>query len=624
MVESDDGAINLKYTHLLGANSFFEVNGGYSFSNLERFDPFLKDRWLEYGDGKANEEFGFDWPYLVDSTGAEQNRYITPSALTLFNFKFFPNGANVSAYQKWDRQNFNISAAFTSQINKQHNLKVGGEYQFYNISNFYLANEPILKLPSKIEDDANSSEPVGRETIIRREGVNIFGYTPLGVKTSSAEFPWEDSRQPSFLGIYAQDRIEYNDLVINVGLRYDRIDIDNWVPIDPTSPEMTWNRQTLDIDPAGVVNTEARDYVSPRLGFSFSVTDQTVFHAQWGKFVQQSRLRDVYQGLNATGSQVGGGFFIPAPVGFDVRPTRTTQYEVGFTQQIGEFASFDITGFYKDIKDQIVYGQVQVRDSEFGTYYALQNGDVATTKGVEIAYNMRRIERFKLDANITFSDAKGTGSDPNSSRSIVGSPLDPLLTPAGFTPQYISPLEYNQAIRGALNLDYRFGKGDGGPVFQELGITFLAFYASGHPFTRGAGTGSLEMDTRFRRPVEPLNVSTTPATFQVDMRLDKTFDIADLFDLNIYFYVINLFDITNVQNVFHRTGSAEDDGYLGDPNLGGQQVTTFGEDYARVYNALYLDYHQQWYDAATSAETLTQPAIYGPPRQVRLGIRLEY
>ncbi len=94
------------------------------------------------------------------------------------------------------------------------------------------------------------------------------------------------------------------------------------------------------------------------MGFSFPVTDQTIFHAQWGKFVQQSRLRDVYQGLNATGVQYWRWLLYPAPVGFDVEPTRTTQYEVGFTQQIGEFASFDITGFYKDITDQITYQQI--------------------------------------------------------------------------------------------------------------------------------------------------------------------------------------------------------------------------------------------------------------------------
>jgi hypothetical protein len=615
MTEAEDAAFNLKYTHILGSNSFIEVNGGYSFSNFKQFDPYQKDNWLEYGDGKANSELGFDWPY----DGTEATRYLTPTALNLFNFKFFPEGANVSAYGQYDRQNFNINASYTSQVTKEHNIKIGGEYQFYDIANFYLANEPILKLPGKIAVD-----PGKIDTLIRREGVNNFGYSPQGVKTNDGLPDYEQSRKPTFLGIYAQDRIEYNDLIINVGLRYDRIDIANYIPVDPTSPDLTWDRQTLDIKPEGVTKTEAADYVSPRLGFSFPVTDQTVFHAQWGKFVQQSRLRDVYQGLSATGNQVGGGFFIPAPVGFDVKPTRTTQYEVGFTQQIGEFASVDLTGFYKDIKDQIVYAQVPVQNSEFGTYYALTNGDVATTKGIEISYNMRRVARFKVDANITFSDAKGTGSFPNSNRGIVGAPLDPLLTPAGFTPLYISPLEYNQSIRGAINLDYRFGVGDGGPVLQESGLTFLATYGSGHPFTRGAGSGSLELDARFRRPLEPLNTSNTPSTFQVDMRFDKTFNIADLFDLNIYVFVINLFDTENIQNVFMRTGAAADDGYLGDPNLGGQQVQTFGEDYAKVYTALYLDYHQQYYDANTAPAILTQPTVYGPPRQVRFGIRLEY
>ena len=54
-----------------------------------------------------------------------------------------------------------------------------------------------------------------------------------------------------------------------------------------------------------------------------------------------------------------GGFFIHTPVGYDVRPTRTTQYEIGFTQQMGDFASFDITAYYKDIKDQVVYEQME-------------------------------------------------------------------------------------------------------------------------------------------------------------------------------------------------------------------------------------------------------------------------
>jgi len=52
----------------------------------------------------------------------------------------------------------------------------------------------------------------------------------------------------------------------------------------------------------------------------------------------------------------GGQNFIPGPVGFDLQPERSTQYEVGFSQQFSDNASFDITGFYKDIQ-----GQIQVK-----------------------------------------------------------------------------------------------------------------------------------------------------------------------------------------------------------------------------------------------------------------------
>jgi hypothetical protein len=624
MTDVEDGAVNLKYTQLFTSRSFLEANVGYSFSQLKRYDPFLKDDWLSYGDGAANEailgadgEPLFDFPYDPE-TGA--NQYNTLDPQSLFNFNFYPYGAVVAGYQDYERQNWNVNLAYTSQINDEHNLKAGVEYQYYDIANWSLGNESILKLPSKIADN-----PGAIDTLIRREGVNNFGFTPQGEKTNDGLPDYEQSRNPNFLGVYLQDRIEYNDLIINVGLRYDRIDIANYVPVDNTRPELTWDQVTYDVIPSGVVKTEANDYLCPRLGFSFPVTDQTIFHMQWGKFVQQSRLRDVYQGLNSTGYNIGGGFFIASPVGFDVEPTRTTQYEVGFTQQIGEFASIDLTGFYKDISDQISYQQILVADgSPFGNYYTLGNYDVATIKGVEIAYTMRRVERFKVDANISFTSGDGTGSFPNSNRGIVGAPLDPLLTPGGFTPVYISPLDYNQTVRTSVNFDYRWGKGDGGPVLEQLGLTFLTQFSSGHPFTQGQGSGSLELDARFRQPLEPLNSSSTPSTFQVDMRIDKTFSIADMFNLNIYFNVINLFDADNVYNVFMRTGAADDDGYLSDPNQGGKQIATYGPDYAAVYTALNLDYHQDWYNATTGAAYTTQPVIYGPPRQIRFGIRLEY
>jgi hypothetical protein len=43
-----------------------------------------------------------------------------------------------------------------------------------------------------------------------------------------------------------------------------------------------------------------------------------------------------------------------------------------------------------------------------------------------------------------------------------------------------------------------------------------------------------------------------------------------------------------------------------------------------LYIGINIDYYEQWQVANSLAPTVTQPLFYGPPRQIRLGIRLEY
>jgi hypothetical protein len=389
--------------------------------------------------------------------------------------------------------------------------------------------------------------------------------------------------------------------------------------VDPEKPDNSINPNTGAIIEEGWLDVPSYSGVSPRLGFSFPITDKTVFHAQYGKFLQQSRLIDAYQGYYRTSFEIRGGFFIPSPVGKNIRPQRTTQYEIGFSQQLTDFMSMDITGYYKDIKDQVVYiSQDTDRNSAFQSFPTLTNGDFATTKGLEISLNMRRYERIAMNANLSFQDAQGTGSFPNSNRGIVGAPLDGVTV---FTPQYVSPLEFNNSINGNFNVDYRWGVNDGPKALEQLGISILGTFTSGHPFTRGKGGADLEGDARNRQPVEALGASTTPSTFQVDLRIDKTFNIWDKLSANVYVYVINVFDALNIENVFLRTGTTDDDGFISDPNLSGQLVSRYGQQYVDFYKALNIDYYEQ-YQNAGSLQTV--PFFYGPPRQIRLGVRFEY
>ena len=620
-VDRNDGAFSLKITHIINSRTFYELSGGYSFSKTHIYDPYLKDNYLGYGDSVANAQAGIMWERRPTNT----TRYTREPEYQIYDWAINAPGDVTADYQKARNENFNFNAALSMLLGKVHSIKVGGELQMYTIRNYSFTNEGVFTLAGLLANRGNQSENV----VYIGRGVNNYGYDLFGNeyngKTNTitgANAP----HKPVFAGGYVQDKIEYKDLIINLGLRYDYINVDNQQLINPARPEETFVKDDKTLigdasgNPVGLVDVPSFSAVSPRLGVSFSVTDQTVFHAQYGKFVQQTRLRDIYQGWYATSNNLSGGFFIPAPVGFNVRPTRTTQYELGFTQQLGDFASFDITGYYKDIQDQVVYTQQNVTNSRYGAYAILTNGDFATTKGLEISFNMRRQARFLVNGSISFQDAEGTGSFPNSNRGIVGAPLDGVTR---FAPQYISPLEFNNAVRGNINLDYRFSKDDGGPILQELGLSVLLTFNSGHPYTVGIGGADLEGDARDRQPVEPLNSSTTPWNYQVDLRIDKTVNLFDLLNANIYIYVINLFDTKNVQNVFLRTGSASDDGYLTTPGVGLERALA-DPTYAALYRAINLDYYEQWQFATTGAAYTTQPYLYGPPRQIQLGVRLEY
>ena len=620
-LDQNDGAFSLKATHIISPETFYEVSAGYSFQKTHRYDPFLVDNIEGYGDSLANADAGFIW----ERRPVGANRYTRPKPYTIYDWSILPYGDVTAGYQKARSETYNFNAAFSTVYKKIHSIKVGGELEMFTIRNYQFTNEGIVTLAGLLAARGTQS----KELVYISRGVNNYGYDLFG-----NEYNGEDNtitganaaHKPIFAAGYIQDKIEYKDLIINVGVRYDYINVDNKQLINPSRPEETFIKDDKTLignangNPTGLTDVPSYSAISPRLGFSFPVTDNTVFHAQYGKFVQQSRLRDIFQGWYTTSNNLSGGFFIPAPVGFNVRPTRTTQYEIGFTQQLGEFASFDITGYYKDIIDQIVYDQIYTDNSRYGAYAVLVNGDFATTKGLEISFNMRRQARFQVNGSVSFQDAQGTGSFPNSNRGIIGAPLDGVTR---FKPQYISPLEYNNAVRGNLNLDYRFGKDDGPSVLHELGFSLLLTFNSGHPFTLGKGGADLEGDARDRQPLQPLNSSTTPWNYQVDLRVDKSIDLFDMLRANIYVYVINLFDIVNYQNVFMRTGSAVDDGFLTTPGVGLERGLA-NPTFAELYQAINLNYYEQWQSATTGAPYTTAPNIWGPPRQIRLGIRLEY
>jgi outer membrane receptor protein involved in Fe transport len=613
-----NGDFGFKVTQVLNADAYVEVNASYIFNQGKTDDPQLGDNFVAYGDSVANAEAGVPWPRRAYEK--QLGRYITPLSYQLFStFNFAsPNQPLLSSngFNKFQNDNLDLNAAFSDQVNKQNSLKIGGEIQMMEIRN-YTPTANGENLASQMSANPNES----LQELLVLDGVNNYGYDLLGNTyngsnnyTTGAMAP----HKPIFAGAYVEDRLQYKNLIVNAGLRYDYINTDNYTFKDPTRPDLAYNVTTLMVsDPSQWVKVPSYSSISPRLGFSFPITDQTVFHAQYGKFVQQPSLSTLYASPYLIGFNINpnSGFFIFTPFGGNLRPTRTTQYEIGFTQQIGSVASVDLTAYYKDISNQVVFAQQNVNTSTgWRPYQTLTNGDYATTQGVEVLFEMRRTQGFLVNASVSFQNAEGTGDNPYSDAAEFGAAIQNVL----YIPQYIEPLSFNHALSGNLNVDYHFGKDDGPAILHEFGASLLLTFSSGHPYTLGTaktpGTSDPAeeagiVDTRNRFAIEPLNSSVTPSTFQLDLNIDKNIEFTDNLSADIFIQVINLLNTQNVEDVYSSTGSAATDGYLTNPNLTGyKQTQTYGSQYAALYQAVNLEYN----------------GLYGEPRQIRLGIRLDY
>ena len=601
--------LNLKGTYLLESNSFVEAGLGFFDYREKVYDPFFKDNFLLYSDSLAAAEYG--WKYA--------NYYSAPPQYDFYGFPFNRPGTNLSRFRKDHNNYINASVSYTGQIQK-HALKIGGSYQYWTVRRWDNGS------PSNFLSTIRNNPDQARDSLSTLIGTTLFanfnnyGFDVFGNETSNNDGVFAP-KHPTFLSGYVTDRFEISDLIINAGLRYDYIDMDSWAWEDPLNPGI--DRVNHTIPDTSYRKGDTFSYLSPRLGFAFPVTDKTVFHLQFGKFVQSPSLDVAYRGVYISAQQIQGANLFTNPIAYNPSPIRTTQYEIGLSHQFTDFAALDITLFYKDIKGQLQYTVVNTAPGAIRSKYnVFSNQDFATTKGLELSFKMRRIERFSAGINYTYSSAQGTNSLSGSG---IGS-----VEVNGNVPTVLIPLDYNQTHRGSFIVDFRFDKGDGGPILEQFGINLLLTFNSGHPFTystwaglgqSSAWTGGLTPigsgDTRGRRPYGPINSSTTPWVYNFDLRVDKTVNIYD-FDFNIYVQVYNLLNTKNAINVYDKTGNANDDGFLNTPDAKTLIANPrYTERFADLYRAISLDNRAAAYNVYGFD-------VFGPPRQLVAGISVNF
>ena len=630
-----------RFTHVLSPSTFYEAGVSYQNRFAETFDPEFKGdtfkEWLQYPDSVANAKLGYKgW----------DGRYAPPQPYSAIQkFLFSHEDAPNNGYFKNTQSAISANISLTSQINANWELKAGGSIESWTIRyyNFGSITGYLLYMDSNMDgkfdrtfDSVGVFGPayVERVRSKRNGGITSLGYNYRGEEVDDGP---EKPGNPFLASAFVQNKFEYQDLILNVGIRYELID-PKGTAIPTTYNPLTqqydyqappFNSDLNVLEEEKLVETDPFSLLLPRVSFSFPVSDNTVFYALYGKYAQMPALNQMYldnlslSGLIDPAGRVGynlGG----NTIGFMMKPERLTQYEMGIRQSLTDNFALTVTGFYKDTRDQLQIARV-FNSAGIPISTGYMNEDFGTQKGVELTLEVRRTNRLAAKVNYTLSDARGTGS---TSRASQGAVTDDNTSLA---PRFVYPLHFNQAHRGTIVLDYRLAKDEGGAL-EGFGINALLTFNSGHNYTKlteqlggqatpwTGGVRSLT-DVRTRYPIEPINSSKTPWVYNVDMTISKVFYLG-VVDLELYARVLNLFNTKSVLNVYPNTGVPQSDGWLtSDLSLGYLNIP----NYQAFYRA--INVNNRWaYMSVGGDGGLGQQSgsdIYGSPREIRIGMKVE-
>ena len=361
--------------------------------------------------------------------------------------------------------------------------------------------------------------------------------------------------------------------------------------------------------------------VSPRIAFSFPISDEALFFAHYDVLTQRpsggvNRLDMIsYLAFGTGGTNLFGNQFNNP----DLKAEKTIDYELGFQQKLDNYSSLKFAGFYREQRDQVQVSQVL--GAFPGDYRTFENRDFGTVKGMTMTYDMRTRGNLSMRASYTLQFADGTGSSTTTSNALVAGGFGNLRT--------LAPLDFDQRHNIVLSMDYRYasGKNYNGPVLfgknilQNTGANLTMRGGSGRPYTKSSktnGNGILFTPVRTSPQQGQLNTSRLPFATTFDFKIDRNFDLKfgkanedgkrKEASLNVYFQILNLLDARNIINVYSFTGNATDDGFLADADK-----QTYIEE--RRDEQSFRDLYSAKVDNG---------ANFALPRRIRLGIQLNF
>ena len=385
--------------------------------------------------------------------------------------------------------------------------------------------------------------------------------------------------KPTNGALWGSDRLDLGDVVIDLGVRYDYFHCNCLFSRHPAftfndpgwSPLAATNQASYDSSLARVfVPGQVHSTISPRIGVSFPITDQTDFHLSYSHQVQSPDINTLLAGINNDLSFTNANQAFGRDVGFG----KTIQFEFGVRHAFNPDLVLDVSAYNKSkVSDlsyrifnfddptncSIVNGQRSCRQL---TINVLTSGDFGYDRGIDMKLDRRFGNWLQTTVAYTYEVAAGTGSSPftylqTNARSI-----------SGVTGSVLPPAEQARAVNdqrthnlvGAVSFNVPQGWQQGtavGNIFKDVSAFVTFRVLSGLPYTPilNTGTGVTAPGTNFGLTATAsgdVNSATTPWTKYLDLRVNKALKFGRL-DVTAFADIRNLFNWKNITGLFAET-----------------------------------------------------------------------
>lgn len=410
-----------------------------------------------------------------------------------------------------------LKGNFSSQVTRDQQVKLGVEFQ---------APKLRFGVPGYLRYVADSTGQVLRRYL-----------------SDPPEFPGIQEYLPVQFAAYAQDEIEWNDLVLRAGARFEFFDARSTLPSDLANPA-----NSIAGAPASVPRaTTNKYYLAPRIGISYPIDKNSALFFAYGHFYQLPALGTAFENADYTLLRdLQAGVAGPVMGNPDIRPEATVQYQAGYKNALSPDVGLDVTVFYKDIRDLL---GVEFIDTYNGAQYGrLANVDFGNVIGFTLSLDNRALGPIALTTDYTWQLADGNSSDPRETATRAAAGEDPR-------PRFV-PFNWDQ--RHTFNVTASLTRPD------RYQVSAVLRAGSGQPYTPAIESG-------FGGGLET-NSGRKPSSWTLDLRAEKDLRLAGLpvkgfarvFNLTDQRY-FNGFVFANSGSPFYSRTPGPDAGLLNDP-----------------------------------------------------------